>query len=72
MREPKSYLIEIAGQMPDAIYERALQEVVRCRDCRFCGKGMWGNETFPVCRSGLHTFQVTWDGFCAWGERKGE
>lgn len=34
MREPKSYLIEIAGQMPDAIYERALREVVRCRDCK--------------------------------------
>lgn len=47
-------------------------EIVRCRDCRFCGKGMWGNETFPVCRRGLHTFQVTWDGFFAWGERRKE
>ena len=46
------------------------QPIVRCRDCWFCGKGMWGNETFPVCRRGLHTFQVTWDGFCAWGERR--
>lgn len=46
-----------------------LVQVVRCRDCRFCGRGMWGVETFPVCRR-RHTFQVSYDGFCAWGKRR--
>lgn len=46
------------------------EEVVRCRDCRFCGKGYWGVEAFPVCRRGIHAFQVSNDGFCKWGERR--
>lgn len=46
------------------------EQVVRCRDCRFCGKGSWGAETFPVCRRGIHAFQVSNEGFCAWGKRR--
>ena len=53
----------------DAMHARKREEVVRCRDCRFCGRGMWGVETFPVCRR-RHTFQVSYDGFCAWGKRR--
>lgn len=47
------------------------EEIVRCRDCRFCGKGNWGVEAFPVCRRGIHAFQVSNDGFCKWGKRRG-
>lgn len=49
---------------------RVGEEIVRCKDCRFCGKGTWGVEAFPVCRRGIHVFQVSNDGFCAWGERR--
>lgn len=46
------------------------EEIVRCKDCRFCGKGTWGVEAFPVCRRGIHVFQVSNDGFCKWGDRR--
>ena len=46
------------------------EKIVRCRECRFCGKGQWGVEAFPICRRGIHAFQVSNDGFCAWGERR--
>ena len=51
--------------------EGEAEEIVRCRDCRFCGKGNWGVEAFPVCRRGIHAFQVSNDGFCKWGKRRG-
>lgn len=82
MNEPKSYLIEIAGQMPDVIYERALQEVVRCRDCQHARHYHPLNlRTGKPCEKYEEWFcdwhsnaegasEVEPDGFCAWGERK--
>lgn len=83
MREPKSYLIEIAGQMPDAIYERALQEVVRCRDCKhfneYHGKchrqsGVliddYSTRRFEDLGDVLVLADAEPDGFCKWGERE--
>lgn len=69
MNEPKSYLIEIVGQMPDAIYELALQEIVRCRDC------IWYDPDYYLgkwCTNLGFSLQEQTDGFCAWGERKSE
>ena len=56
------------------------EEVVRCRDCRHAGageaviSGNWqhGNCGNPRFRGSLHRANVRADGFCAWGERKGE
>lgn len=45
-------------------------EVVRCRDCRFRGKGVWGAETFPTCKRRAHEFQVSYQGYCDLGERR--
>lgn len=65
MNEPKSYLIEIAGQMPDVIYERALQEIVRCKDCRYC-MNYWKCDYCDYFKKVVNDP----DGFCAWAERR--
>lgn len=50
----------------------AKERIVRCRDCKHCGQGIWGQERFPTCERPTHAFTVTDDGFCAWGEPKKE
>lgn len=59
------YIVEVRGQMPDAVYENQREEIVRCRDC------VWyeAMEYRRHCdRTG--SFQIEPDGFCKWGERK--
>ena len=63
------YIVEIDGQMPDAIYERELTEIVRCRDCTNYAT----DELGDYCT--LMDFEDVVgmaDKFCAWGERKGD
>lgn len=68
------YIVKVEGQIPDAIYERQLGEIVRCRDCkRFKPReGATLNCRFEH-PSMPNTFEWCYaepDGFCAWGERK--
>lgn len=70
------YIVEVKGQMPDAIFERELTEIVRCKDCvwylPFPGSlpfpGM--QITYGICQKSH--LEVDEDGFCAWSERWGQ
>lgn len=67
------YIVRVDGQMPCAIYERELTEIVRCRDCKHYGcydSSTWCSRTYEQVPSGTCDYQtVEPDGFCAWGER---
>ena len=61
------YIVKVEGQTPDAIYERQLEEIVRCRDCYYADEfegGYWCD------RFGGGKEHVSPSGFCAWGERR--
>jgi len=62
------YIVEVTGQMPDAIYERELTEIVRCRDCKYGIDG--GEYCAENCADSWDWRNVEPDGFCKWGERK--
>ena len=38
------YIVKVEGQMPDAIFERELTEIVRCRDCKWFTSEYWYEE----------------------------
>ena len=44
-----------------------LPEIVRCRDCKW-----FKHNSFPRCDLRMQAVEVEPDGFCAWGERRGE
>lgn len=71
------YIVEINGQMPDALYERELVEIVRCKDCAKWSYfddddglryGECAEFTAKVDIGCGHATRET--GFCAWGERR--
>ena len=68
------YIVSIDGQIPDALYERELVEIIRCRDCRHCNdEGVLSHVYF--CVSDHFTgpgeaVPTDPDGFCAWAERR--
>ena len=64
------YIVEVTGQIPDAIYERELIEIVRCRDCVDANKveTRFSGEQYACMR--FEDYTVEPDGFCAWGERR--
>lgn len=72
------YIVEVTGQMPDAIYERELTEIVRCRDCKYMHTvRSWLGIDVDECwlhadpESGALGKEPTEpDGFCAWAERR--
>ena len=64
MTEFKEYIVRVDGFVPDAIYERSLEEVVRCRDCKHY------EDYGGCCHRRYQPMAVTPDGFCAWGERR--
>ena len=72
------FIIEINGQIPDAIYERELTEIVRCRDCKYATITVLGRckycELFwlPDVDGYGADPQVNLPGdfYCAWGERR--
>lgn len=72
------YIVEVIGQMPNAIYERALEEIVRCRDCKhmhtvYSWLGMDVDECWLHAdpeTGALGKNRTEPDGFCAWGERR--
>ena len=59
------YIVKVEWQTPDAIYERQLEEIVRCRDCVYNAK-----DTDGICYRFDHEHFNQPDGFCAWGERR--
>ena len=46
------------------------EEIVRCRDCKHYQPWMKGAE--PECWANGEPFKTEPEGFCAWGERRGE
>ena len=62
----------------DVMVSRQHEEIVRCRDCsRFVPQGTYrfnsgttNKDTCEVIRG--FVVQINPDGFCAWGERRGE
>ena len=71
------YIVEIDGQMPDAIYERELTEIVRCKDCANYHDGTVNGKRRmePHCRAiGALAygalFEVGENDFCSWAERR--
>lgn len=63
------------------------ERVVRCRDCKFCDvvpdgstcfcrhfydKPDWGLPAPYTGSEPAEMLEVSFDGFCAWGERKGD
>ena len=59
------YIVRVDGQIPDAIYERELAEIVRCRNCVCFDTAEPQGCTLFDFAAPNHA-----DGFCAWGERK--
>lgn len=59
------YIVEVRGQMPDAVYENQREEIVRCRDC------IYYDDYLGSCvRGNAHQVRAAEpDGFCKWGER---
>lgn len=64
------YIVRVDGQMPCAIYERELTEIVRCRDCKYYEAipedsgdwcGYWTDSIYADARG---------SGFCAWAEKR--
>jgi len=70
------YIVKVEGQIPDAIYERELTEIVRCRDCKHAFKadlsGNWYECMKPDGNGDYARWDVEPDGFCKWGERRGD
>lgn len=49
------------------------EEIVRCRDCKHYKDRNGAILPGTVCqRLGYYNFKVEPDGFCSWGERKGD
>lgn len=70
------YIVRVDGQMPDAIYERELTEIVRCRDCKRMRDWTAAEKSASYGEAELADgwcvfFRVgTYeDFFCAWGEK---
>lgn len=48
-----------------------LQEIVRCRDCKFFKHWSWADGSYAYeCAICEYNDMVEPNGFCAWGERK--
>ena len=65
------HTVKVEGQMPDAIFERELTEIVRCRDCKHMIH-FWhhDDERWQCTNEMLEGLDVSPRFFCAWGERK--
>ena len=50
---------------------RLREEIVRCRDCRYYDEIIHACERFDSIKQDNVSY-VFDDGFCAWGERRGE
>lgn len=50
-----------------------VEEIVRCRDCKFCHKNYCEKRTSPTASpSEIFWIPVEPDGFCKWGEKRSD
>ena len=63
-------IIEVDDSIPNAATVCDMQEVVRCKNCRFYELAVYDGGTKNVCR--LLRRQMQEDDFCSYGERKDE
>ena len=65
------FIVKVTGLVPDAIYERASEEIVRCRDCaHFRENAMYG-DSHTWCEEAPHFGRlVPPDGYCHRGVRR--
>ena len=74
------YVVRVTGLVPDAIYESAVEEIVRCKDCKYMFDWaydrmlckMWADGGMDDDAKNVLYPTVKPDGFCAWGERRGD
>ena len=66
----KEYIVRVDSFVPDAIYERSLEEVVRCRDCKDMHEQPWNALTATGLWCVEHGIPVDVDGYCAWATRR--
>lgn len=72
------YIIDLTAFDNETLDDGLREEIVRCRDCEhFTPKGTHkfengktNNDYCTYIRGWM--LQITPDGFCAWGERKGD
>ena len=72
------YVVRVTGLVPDAIYESAVEEIVRCRDCKHMHTVRnWLGADVDECwlhadrESGaLGKERTEPDGFCSLAERR--
>ena len=66
------YIVKVEGQMPDAIFERELTEIVRCRDCvHYKPYRTHQHGIMNRCHDEHgHTHRRDGDDFCSRGERR--
>ena len=68
------YIVKVYGPMPDAIYERQREEIVRCSDCEhYEQRAEVRKQTFtvssePWCNKLVKCVEP--NRFCAWGEKR--
>lgn len=57
---------------PETVFgHRIREEIVRCRDCKFCHKNYCEKRTSPtVSPSEIFWILVEPDGYCAWGIKR--
>lgn len=61
----------IYWQDDSGLYKR--EDIVRCRDCRFCHKNYCEKRVSPTASpSEIYWIPVEPDGFCKWGARRPE
>lgn len=65
------YIVRVDGQMPCAIYERELTEIVRCRDCKHFEPDGEPSEVYQDSYwCDKLTVYMPPNGFCPWGKRR--
>lgn len=73
------YIVKVEGQMPDAIFERELTEIVRCRDCanyhdgisQYTGRRFAEPHCLAIGELAYGAlFDVDENDFCSWAERR--
>lgn len=75
----REYIVAYDEAYADGIYSshpigELGQEIVRCKECRYCKKkrGTFKGEPIIFYRCEEHSRDVENDDFCSWGEREGE
>ena len=63
------YGVRFDDERKEGVIERR-EEIVRCRDCIHLFEPSYSNFSCECWRIAAWEFNVTPDGFCAWGEKE--